>query len=83
MNLKTYLACLKKDLNICFYKSIDIQITKVTMYRIDYQNDIINYNRNSNKAHYKALENKLFKMMLNKHEVITDIGLKEELKKLT
>ena len=73
---KTCLACLKNDLNIGFYKSIDIQITKVTMYIIDYQNDIINCIRNSNKAQYKALENKLFEMTLNKYEVVTDISLK-------
>ncbi|GAA0752142.1 hypothetical protein [Psychroflexus lacisalsi] len=83
MNLITCLACLKNDLNIGFYKSIDIEITELTRYRSNYQNDIINYNRNSNNAQYKVLENKLFKMMLNKHEVITDIGLKEELEKLT
>ena len=73
---KTCLACLKNDLNIGFYKSIDIQITKLTRYRSDYQNDIINYIRNSDKAQYKALENKLFEMTLNKYEVVTDISLK-------
>lgn len=73
----------KNDLDIGFYKTIDIQITKLTSYRSDFQNDIINYIRNSNKVHYEALENKLFEMMSNKHEVITDIGLREELEKLT
>jgi hypothetical protein len=45
--------------------------------RSDYQNGFIKYIRNSNKKQYKALENKLFEMMLNYHEVISDNGLRE------
>ena len=58
---KNLLNMPKNDLIIGFYKSIDIQITKLTRYKSDYQNDIINYIRNSNKAQYKALENKLLR----------------------
>jgi hypothetical protein len=42
------LIMFKNDLNIGFHKIIDIQITKLRRYRSDFQNDIINYIRNSN-----------------------------------
>jgi hypothetical protein len=56
MNLITCLASLKNDLNIGFYNSFDIQITKLTRFRSDYQNEIINYIRNSSEEHYKAYD---------------------------
>ena len=54
MNLIAYLSCFKNDLNIGFHKIIDIQKTKLTRYRSAFQNEIINYIRNNDKAQYKA-----------------------------
>jgi hypothetical protein len=76
MNLITCLACLKNDMNIGFYKSIEIQINKI-IHRSDYQTEIINYIRSNKKIQYKALEDKLLESRLSVSDKVIDRDLRE------
>ena len=81
MDLITCLACIKNDINIGNYKSLDL-LVKATIRRNDYQNEMIDYIKKSRKTQYNYLAKKLTDERRNINEKISDPDLRTVLKTL-
>jgi hypothetical protein len=81
MDLITCLACLKNDINIGNYKTLDLLI-KATIRWSDYQNEIIDYIKKTRKTQYDYLAKKLTEERRSISEKITDPNLRVVLKRL-